>query len=164
VKSMGIDPGTYNMGLGLVSSVDDQIKYLNSLVLSPKKNLPISRRLYEINRSLLEIIDKWQPDSISIEQPFAGKNIKSAIAIGYAQAVAMICAETYSVPIHLYAPRQVKYAITNYGNASKEQVQDMVVSLLDYEDLSISLDASDALALAICHVYNQEYSDQEYFD
>jgi len=161
---MGIDPGTYNMGLGLVSSVDDQIKYLNSLVLSPKKNLPISRRLYEINRSLLEIIDKWQPDSISIEQPFAGKNIKSAIAIGYAQAVAMICAETYSVPIHLYAPRQVKYAITNYGNASKEQVQDMVVSLLDYEDLSISLDASDALALAICHVYNQEYSDQEYFD
>lgn len=164
MKSMGIDPGTYNMGLGLVSSVDDQIKYLNSLVLSPKKNLPISRRLYEINRSLLEIIDKWQPDSISIEQPFAGKNIKSAIAIGYAQAVAMICAETYSVPIHLYAPRQVKYAITNYGNASKEQVQDMVVSLLDYEDLSISLDASDALALAICHVYNQEYSDQEYFD
>jgi len=164
VKSMGIDPGTYNMGLGLVSSVDDQIKYLDSLVLSPKKNLPISRRLYEINRSLLEIIDKWQPDSVSIEQPFAGKNIKSAIAIGYAQAVAMICAETYSVPIHLYTPRQVKYAVTNYGNASKEQVQDMVVSLLDYEDLSISLDASDALALAICHVYNREYSDQEYFD
>ena len=161
---MGIDPGTYNMGLGLVSSVDDQIKYLDSLVLSPKKNLPISRRLYEINRSLLEIIDKWQPDSVSIEQPFAGKNIKSAIAIGYAQAVAMICAETYSVPIHLYTPRQVKYAVTNYGNASKEQVQDMVVSLLDYEDLSISLDASDALALAICHVYNREYSDQEYFD
>ncbi len=164
MKSMGIDPGTYNMGLGLVSSVDDQIKYLDSLVLSPKKNLPISRRLYEINRSLLEIIDKWQPDSVSIEQPFAGKNIKSAIAIGYAQAVAMICAETYSVPIHLYTPRQVKYAVTNYGNASKEQVQDMVVSLLDYEDLSISLDASDALALAICHVYNREYSDQEYFD
>jgi crossover junction endodeoxyribonuclease RuvC len=161
---MGIDPGTYNMGLGLVSSIDDQINYLDSLVLSPKKNLPISRRLYEISRSLSDIIDKWQPDSIAIEQPFAGKNIKSAMAIGYAQAVAMICAETYSVPIHLYTPRQVKYAITNYGNASKEQVQDMIVSLLDYEDLSISLDASDALALAICHIYDREHSNQEYLD
>ena len=164
MKSMGIDPGTYNMGLGLVSSVDDQINYLDSQVLSPKKNLSISRRLYEINRSLLDTIDKWQPDSIAIEQPFAGKNIKSAIAIGYAQAVAMICAETFSVPIHLYTPRQVKYAITNYGNASKEQVQDMVISLLDYGDLSISLDASDALALAICHIYDRDYSDQEYLD
>ena len=164
MKSMGIDPGTYNMGLGLVSSVDDQINYLDSQVLSPKKNLSISRRLYEINRSLLDTIDKWQPDSIAIEQPFAGKNIKSAIAIGYAQAVAMICAETFSVPIHLYTPRQVKYAITNYGNASKEQVQDMIISLLDYENLSISLDASDALALAICHIYDRDYSDQEYLD
>ena len=76
----------------------------------------------------------------------------------------MICAETFSVRIHLYTPRQVKYAITNYGNASKEQVQDMIISLLDYEDLSISLDASDALALAICHIYDQDYSDQEYLD
>lgn len=161
---MGIDPGTYNMGTGLVSSVDDELNYLDSQVISPKKKLPISKRLYEINKSLLDIIDKWQPDSISIEQPFAGKNIKSALAIGYAQAVAMICAETFSVPIHLYTPRQVKYAITNYGNASKEQVQDMIISLLDYEDLSISLDASDALALAICHIYDQDYSDQEYLD
>tara|TARA_B100001750_G_scaffold121987_1_gene96806 strand:- start:20595 stop:21080 length:486 start_codon:yes stop_codon:yes gene_type:complete len=161
---MGIDPGTYNMGIGLVSSVDDELNYLDSQVISPKKKLPISKRLYEINKSLLDIIDKWQPDSISIEQPFAGKNIKSALAIGYAQAVAMICAETFSVPIHLYTPRQVKYAITNYGNASKEQVQDMIISLLDYEDLSISLDASDALALAICHIYDQDYSDQEYLD
>ena len=164
MKSMGIDPGTYNMGIGLVSSVDDELIYLDSQVISPKKKLPISKRLYEINKSLLDIIDKWQPDSISIEQPFAGKNIKSALAIGYAQAVAMICAETFSVPIHLYTPRQVKYAITNYGNASKEQVQDMIISLLDYEDLSISLDASDALALAICHIYDQDYSDQEYLD
>jgi len=164
VKVMGIDPGTYNMGIGLVSSVDDELNYLDSQVISPKKKLPISKRLYEINKSLLDIIDKWQPDSISIEQPFAGKNIKSALAIGYAQAVAMICAETFSVPIHLYTPRQVKYAITNYGNASKEQVQDMIISLLDYEDLSISLDASDALALAICHIYDQDYSDQEYLD
>ncbi len=164
MKVMGIDPGTYNMGIGLVSSVDDELNYLDSQVISPKKKLPISKRLYEINKSLLDIIDKWQPDSISIEQPFAGKNIKSALAIGYAQAVAMICAETFSVPIHLYTPRQVKYAITNYGNASKEQVQDMIISLLDYEDLSISLDASDALALAICHIYDQDYSDQEYLD
>ena len=164
MKVMGIDPGTYNMGTGLVSSVDDELNYLDSQVISPKKKLPISKRLYEINKSLLDIIDKWQPDSISIEQPFAGKNIKSALAIGYAQAVAMICAETFSVPIHLYTPRQVKYAITNYGDASKEQVQDMIISLLDYEDLSISLDASDALALAICHIYDQDYSDQEYLD
>ena len=152
MKSMGIDPGTYNMGIGLVSSVDDELNYLDSQVLSPNKKLPISKRLYEINKSLVDIIDEWRPDSISIEQPFVGKNIKSALAIGYAQAVAMICAETFSVPIHLYTPRQVKYAITNYGNASKEQVQDMIISLLDYGDSSISLDASDALALAICHI------------
>lgn len=164
MKSMGIDPGTYNMGIGLVSSVDDELNYLDSQVLSPNKKLPISKRLYEINKSLVDIIDEWRPDSISIEQPFVGKNIKSALAIGYAQAVAMICAETFSVPIHLYTPRQVKYAITNYGNASKEQVQDMIISLLDYGDLSISLDASDALALAICHIYDRDYSDQEYLD
>ncbi len=161
---MGIDPGTYSMGVGIVSSngADFTMEYLD--VIKPKRKDPLELRLLFLFNSLSKIVSEWNPLEIAIEEPFAAKNIKTAIAIGHAHAVAMVVAAKNSLAVSGYAPRSVKRAVTDDGGSSKEQVQDMIIYLLDYGDLSISLDASDALALAICHIYDRDYSDQEYLD
>ena len=89
---------------------------------------------------------------MAIEEPFAARNVRAAMAIGHAQAVAMVAAAGHKLPVSSYAPRQVKLAVTDFGGSSKEQVQEMVKLLLGLDAPPESLDASDALAVAICHI------------
>ena len=101
---------------------------------------------------LFEIILRHQPDAVAVEQPFVAKNVRSALAIGRAQAVAMLAAANIGIPTFEYTPAQIKQRITNYGASSKEQIQEMVRLQLGLSQVPQPNDAADALAVALCHL------------
>ncbi|GAG86360.1 unnamed protein product, partial [marine sediment metagenome] len=101
---------------------------------------------------LVEIISEHQPDAVAIEQPFMAKNVKAALAIGKAQAVAILAAANKGIPIYEYTPAQIKQRVTDYGASTKEQVQEMVRLQLGLAEVPQPNDAADALAVAICHL------------
>ena len=151
MRVLGIDPGTHKMGVGVVNASGSDIEPVYFGVISPKSKDPISKRLGFLFDGLTEVMQEWRPTEVAIEEPFAGRNIKAALAIGHAQAVAMLVAARFSLDVAGYAPSQVKQAVTDHGGSSKEQVQEMVSVLLGLDDAPAS-DAADALAVAICHI------------
>ena len=152
MRILGIDPGTYKMGVGAVDSEAGRPSLLYLGVLTPDRTKPLSERLYFLYTRLVEVIQKWEPSVMAVEHPFAGSNIRTAMAIGQAQAVAMIAGAHLGLSVFSYSPREVKLAVTDYGGSSKEQVQEMVKVLLELAQPPEPLDASDALAVAICHI------------
>ena len=152
MRVLGIDPGTLNMGAGVVDSYSLDVEHVYSTVISPPRRDSVPDRLHFLFEQVSEIIERWRPTEVAIEQPFAGRNIRAAMAIGHAQAVAMVAAAGHGLSVTTYAPRQVKQAVTDYGGSSKEQVADMVRLLLGGELPDAGKDATDALAVAICHV------------
>jgi len=155
VTILGIDPGTHFMGVGVLSSDDngDDVRCLHAGVLTAARKDPIYKRLHQLHARLLEVLAEWRPDAVAMEQPFASKNVGAALAIGQAQAAAMIAAASVGLDVATYAPAQVKSAVTDHGGSSKEQVQEMVRILLRLPPEPIAEDASDALAVALCHVH-----------
>ncbi len=152
MRVLGIDPGTFKMGVGIVDSDAGELRWVFSDVIAPLKQAAIPQRLYFIFRTLSDLIEEWHPVEVAIEQPFSAANVHAAMAIGYAEAAAMIAAAAKKIPVFKYAPRQVKQAVTNYGGSSKEQVNEMVKLLLQLDRSPVSNDAADALAVAICHI------------
>ncbi|MEK7354735.1 MAG: crossover junction endodeoxyribonuclease RuvC, partial [Chloroflexota bacterium] len=120
---LGIDPGTVAMGYGLLESRDDKTILIDYGVLNTKARSPIGERLSFLYKKLEEIISKSQPDAMAVEQPFVAKNVKSALAIGRAQAVAILAAANQGIECFEYTPAQVKQRVSNYGASSKEQIQ-----------------------------------------
>ncbi len=155
---LGIDPGTYKMGVGIVTPSGSDFDLIYTGVISPKRGDPISKRLGFLFDGLTGIIQEWKPTHVAIEEPFAGRNIKAAMAIGQAQAVAMLVAAKFSLDVAGYAPSQIKQAVTDHGGSSKEQVQEMVKVLLQMDEAPASSDAADALAIAICHINASQVS------
>ncbi len=152
MKILGIDPGTIAMGYGVIESSDGEPVLIDYGVLNTPARSPVGERLSFLYNNLLEIISKSQPDAIAIEQPFVAKNAKSALAIGRAQAVAILTAANRGIPSYEYTPTQIKQSVTGYGASSKEQVQEMVRLQLGLETAPEPNDASDALAVALCHI------------
>jgi crossover junction endodeoxyribonuclease RuvC len=140
------------MGVGLVDLAGDEATHIASTTLSPPSKLALADRLGKIFDDLDALMAEWMPDAVAIEQPFAGKNIRSALAVGQAQAVAMVVAARRGLPVSTYSPSQVKQAVTDHGGSSKEQVREMVQIVLQMEEPPESSDAADALAVALCHV------------
>lgn len=151
MRILGIDPGTHHMGVGLVDADGDAVHCVHFEVISANSRLPLPERLRDIHARLAAVIETWKPDAAAVEEPFAAKNIRAAIAVGQAEAVAMLAAAQRGIPITTYAPAQVKRAVTDYGGSSKEQVQEMVRVLLRLPDTPTEPDAADALAVALCH-------------
>jgi len=152
MRILGVDPGTVVMGYGVIEAGDDRITLVESDALTTKERSPIGERLSYLYRHLLEIIDRHQPDAVAIEQPFMAKNVRSALAVGRAQAIAILAAAERGIPTFEYTPAQVKQRVTNYGASSKEQVQEMVRLQLNLSKAPRSTDATDALAVALCHL------------
>ena len=148
---MGIDPGTVIMGYGIIESSGDEVALVDCGALGCSERSPIGERLSFLYRELGKIISRYQPDVVAIEQPFVAKNVKSALAIGKAQAVAILAAANEGIPTFEYTPAQVKQRVADYGASSKEQVQEMVRLQLGLSEVPQSPDAADALAVAICH-------------
>ena len=152
MRSLGIDPGTYNMGVGVVTADSDELTLVDADVLKVPRGTPHAERLHRLYRQLLEYIAKHTPDEIAIEEPFVARNARSAMAVGQAQAVALIAAAAAGIGVETYAPREVKLSVTGFGDSSKEQVQEMVLIALNAVERTMALDASDALAVSICHI------------
>ena len=113
-------------------------------------------KLKKIFSRILNLVDEYKPDEVAIEAPFYGKNIQSMLKLGRAQGVAMAASLYRNIPIFEYAPKKIKMAITGNGNASKEQVSGMLKSILNIKDMPKNLDASDGLAAALCHFYQNK--------
>lgn len=150
---LGIDPGTTIMGYGLLLVNGNKTKLLAMGVLDLKKYSDHYLKLQKIFARTLSLIDEFHPDHLAIEAPFFGKNVQSMLKLGRAQGVAMSAALFRDIPITEYAPLKIKMAITGNGNASKEQVADMLRRFLNIpqEQMLPQLDATDGLAAAYCH-------------
>ena len=152
MKILGIDPGTVVMGYGVIESEDDEIALVDYGALVGPERSEIGERLSHLYSELQEIIQRHQPDAVAVEQPFISKNVRSAMAIGRAQAIALLAAAQRNIPTFEYTPAQIKQRVTNYGASSKEQIQEMVRLQLGLTEVPQPNDAADALAVAICHV------------
>ena len=152
---LGIDPGTTIMGFGLIKVIGKKMVFMQLNELNLKKYDDHYLKLKLIFERTVELIDSYHPDEIAIEAPFFGKNVQSMLKLGRAQGVAMAAGLSREVPITEYSPKKIKMAITGNGNASKEQVAKMLQSLLTLKELPKNLDATDGLAAAVCHFYNQ---------
>ena len=151
---LGVDPGTTVMGFGIIEVVKNQMRFvqMNELLLSKYDNHYL--KLKHIFERTTELIDTYHPDELAIEAPFFGKNVQSMLKLGRAQGVAMAAGLARDLPITEYEPKKVKMAITGNGNASKEQVAKMLQQLLNIKELPKHFDATDGLAVAVCHFFN----------
>ncbi len=152
MKVLGIDPGTVIMGYGVIESREDEITLVDYGTLNSPKRSTIGERLSYLYNGLLKIISRYQPDAVAVEQPFMAKNVRSALAIGKAQAIALLAAANGGIPTYEYTPAQVKQRVTSFGASSKEQIQEMVKLQLGLAQVPQPSDAADALAVAICHL------------
>jgi crossover junction endodeoxyribonuclease RuvC len=153
LRVLGIDPGTSATGVGVVESLGDEARLLHASTLSPPRREALSLRLSFLYDELARTIEKWRPVEIAIERPFVARNVKSAMAIGQAQGIAMAAAGKAGLEIFGYEPRKVKQSITGHGGSTKLQVQLMVCASLGIDGLDdYTTDASDALAVALCHL------------
>jgi crossover junction endodeoxyribonuclease RuvC len=153
---LGIDPGTTIMGFGVIRVKGKTMEFVQLNELNLTKYSDHYLKLKLIFERTIELIDTFNPDSIAIEAPFFGKNVQSMLKLGRAQGVAMAAGLSREVPITEYLPKKIKMAITGNGNASKEQVAKMLQSMLSLKSLPKNLDATDGLAAAVCHFYNQD--------
>lgn len=139
------------MGYGLIHVKGKELEPLSVGVIHLNKLTSHALKLKKIFERTLSLIEEYQPDELAIEAPFFGKNVQSMLKLGRAQGVAMSAALYKNIPIFEYSPKKIKQSITGNGNASKEQVASMVVSLLQLKEIPKHLDATDGVAAAICH-------------
>ena len=152
---LGIDPGTTVMGYGILHIKNNKPTLVAMGVLELSKYDSHYLKLRKIFERVISLIEQYSPDELSIEAPFFGKNVQSMLKLGRAQGVAMAAALSRDIPIFEYAPLKIKMSITGNGNATKEQVADMLKRLLKIpaENMLPQLDATDGLAAALCHFF-----------
>jgi crossover junction endodeoxyribonuclease RuvC len=147
---LGIDPGTKITGYGVVEKNKSGVQQITYGEIKIKKGALLSLGLKKIFAGLMEIVEEHKPDAIAIEDIFYGKNVKSLIKQGQARGVSILVASQNNIPIYEYSPLEIKKAVVGYGRAEKRQVQHMVKAILGLSEIPPE-DASDALAIAICH-------------
>jgi len=158
MRVLGIDPGTITMGYGVIDENGNTVvvKAYGAIEAPPRS--PIGERLCFIYEKLLKLVKLHHPDVTAVEQPFVAKNVKSALAIGRSQAIAILAAASQGIPIYEYTPAQVKQRVSNYGASSKEQIQEMVRLQLGLTKIPEPDDAADALAVALCHLSENRFT------
>lgn len=151
---LGIDPGTLHLGYGIIAVQKSQIRAvcLGEVRLNKLENQQL--KLLKIYEKIKALTLEYKPDECAVECPFYGENVQSMLKLGRAQGVAMVAALSLGLPVVEYYPKKVKQAVTGNGNASKEQVAKMLQTLCQMDVLPKSLDATDALAVAVCHHFN----------
>jgi crossover junction endodeoxyribonuclease RuvC len=158
---LGIDPGSNVMGYGILKTQGKKADIIAMGVITPGKFLDHYDKLKYIFDRVLSIIDEYKPDEVALEAPFFGKNVQSMLKLGRAQGIAMAAALYRNIPIFEYAPLKVKQSITGMGRASKEQVAYFLQKIYGIEELPKELDATDAVAVAFCHMLQSGRPQQE---
>ena len=154
VRVMGVDPGSYRMGYGLVEE-GASLTATAWGTIEAKKSLPVEARLSHIYTEMTQLLDRWQPQEVAVEDPFVGANHRSILALGQAQGVVLLAAAQRKLPVSRYSPAQVKRAVADYGGATKERLEELVRIALRLDTPIESNDAADALAVALCHLYQR---------
>jgi len=148
---LGVDPGTLITGIGVIEFHGTKVDVLHYDIVRNRSDRSMPLRLKSIYEALCHVIERYHPDEFAIETAFYGKNAQSALKIGHARGVAILAAVNYEIPTAEYSPREVKKAVVGNGAASKEQVQAMVKTTLSLKTTPKFFDATDALAVALCH-------------
>lgn len=151
---LGIDPGTQATGYALVQEHNDSQALLSYGVITPSRKLPHAEKLLQIHTDLTAIIESQSPTEVVLED-FVFGNRQAAVAIGEARAVTILAAAQAGLPVFLYKPAEIKQAVSGYGRASKEQVQEMIRLHLRLDETPESADASDAVAIALGHIFKR---------
>lgn len=152
MRVLGIDPGTAIVGFSILDFENNKFKVIDFGCIFTDKNMLMEDRLCKIYSELSEIIDKYKPDEMAIEELFYFKNNKTVISVGQARGVIVLCGRQKNLKINHYTPLQVKIGITGYGKAEKKQIQLMVQRILGLKEIPKPDDAADALAIAITHI------------
>ena len=152
MRVLGIDPGTVMTGYGVVEGPTG-VRLVDCGTLRFPTRVPIERRLWSIFEGICGLIESHQPDAVAIEEPFVGINVRSAFMIGRAQAVAVLAAARSGLPTAYYSPAEVKQQVCGYGRSDKAQVRTMVMLELGAKGSNLGTDATDALAIALCHIW-----------
>ncbi len=148
---LGVDPGTLITGYGVIEQKNGKFRLIECNVVKNRSDRSMPLRLKAIYATLVDVINRHHPDEFAIETAFYGKNAQSALKIGHARGVSILAAVNHEIPTTEYSPREVKKAVVGNGAASKEQVQYMVKSILQLRETPKYYDATDALAVALCH-------------
>ncbi|HUG33164.1 MAG TPA: crossover junction endodeoxyribonuclease RuvC [Anaerolineales bacterium] len=156
--ALGIDPGTATTGYGLVRLTrDGELVSVTFGIISTPKDATPSARLEMLYNQLRKLIKEHKPDTAAVEKLFFARNVTTALAVGQARGVVMLCLQQAGVEAFEYTPKEVKQAVAGYGNAEKRQVQEMVRALLQLDSIPKPDDAADALAVAITHLNTTRY-------
>ncbi len=150
---IGIDPGTNITGYGIIKFSGSSLKRIESGIIRLPAAKSVHKRLEIIYDELFKLIKKYKPDEFAIETAFYGKNVQSAMKIGYARGVSILAALHNGINISEYSPREIKKSVVGKGSASKQQVNYMIKNILGLPQITMKSDESDALAIAICHAF-----------
>lgn len=156
MRVLGIDPGTMVTGFGVVDDIRGKLSQVSYGTIEGKRKDSFPDRLKMMFDGLNKAIGDYNPEQIALESAFYGKSVKAAIKIGEARGVAILCAALSGIPLFEYAPTEVKRAVVGVGNAQKVQVSKMVKVLLSLSEVPEKYDATDALAIAICHCHRMK--------
>ena len=148
---LGVDPGLRVTGWGIVGAAGEELRALASGAIAPPTDRPREERLHQIYRELCAVIERWRPAEVAVEDTFVAQNARSALAIGEARAVALLAAAQAGLAVGAYAPAAVKLTVAGHGRSDKMQIQEMVRLQLGLATVPEPVDASDALAVALCH-------------
>ena len=151
MRILGIDPGYAIVGYGVLEFDNTRFKVINYGAITTESDTPIDKRLAEIYDDMCRVLDMFKPDCMSIEKLYFNTNITTGIDVAQARGVTMLAAVQRGVPIYEYTPLQVKVAVTGYGRAEKQQMQEMTKNILHLKEVPKPDDTADALAIAICH-------------
>ncbi len=149
--ALGVDPGSRATGYGLVEKGDTGLVLVDAGCITSTARAPFYERLYHIYESVKDVINRYHPDEMAIEDIFYAKNVRTSLRLGHVRGVILVAAVQYSIRIFEYTPLEIKKSVVGYGGATKEQVRSMVSIILN-TDRTFSLDTSDALATVICHM------------
>ncbi len=161
MRILGVDPGTIVTGYGIVDFNGNELRYVDSGIIELKKIKILSEKLAEIYENLRRLVKTYRPEGIAIEAAFYGKNIQSAMKIGYARGAALLLAAHSGIAPGEYSPREIKKSVVGNGNASKEQVKFMIAKLLSIKTDEMAFDETDALSVAVCHAFNSTRSNKK---
>jgi crossover junction endodeoxyribonuclease RuvC len=153
MRILGIDPGTRVTGYGIVEKKGNRLLHIDNGAISTRSDEDLALRLKTIHDALGRIIGEYAPEAVAVEQIFVARNALSALKLGHARGAALLAGANHHLPVFEYTALQVKNAVVGYGKAGKGQVQQMVKSLLSLPEIAQE-DASDALAVAICHAHS----------
>jgi crossover junction endodeoxyribonuclease RuvC len=157
MRVLGIDTGSRVTGYGVIDIDGADCVYVKCGIIRVAATAPLAVRLKAIHEGVVSVIADFKPDEAAFESVFHATNVQSALKLGHARGVCIHAAAQADIPVYEYSPAEVKSAVTGYGRAEKPQVQQMVRALLKLSDVFDSFDASDALAVAICHVHTNRF-------